>query len=73
MRIFVSATSGDLKSFRKAVAAQLQRLKQPENPSDWRSLLRLACADEGPSTLRFVNEFAGWEKRNSGSIDRIVQ
>jgi len=26
MRVFVSATSGDLKSFRKTVAEQLQRL-----------------------------------------------
>jgi serine/threonine-protein kinase len=49
-------------------------LKLPENPSDWRSLLRLACPDEGhPRAPRFINEFAGWERRNSGAINRIVQ
>ncbi len=51
-----------------------QTLALPESPSDWRSLLRLACPDEGDRHgARFITELSGWERRKSGAIAKIVE
>ena len=48
-------------------------LMLPESPSDWRSLLSLACPpDDQPCGARFITEFAGWDARNGRAIDKIV-
>ncbi len=54
---------------------RLQALAQARVPAaDWRLLLRLACANESDrNAARFIAEFAGWEGRNSGVLDRIVR
>ena len=50
-----------------------RKLAQPETPRDWRSLLFLACPDEGSHNgNRFITEFNGWQRRNSQAIDKIV-
>jgi serine/threonine-protein kinase len=49
-------------------------LARPESLSDWRSLLRLACPDEGHGgAARFIPKFDGWARENSRVIDRLVQ
>jgi len=53
---------------------RIQALARPAKLSDWHSLLRLACPDEGPrGGARFITEFAGWEGRNSRKLAKVVQ
>ena len=53
---------------------RIQVLARPERLSDWHSLLRLACPEEGPRCgARFIPEFAGWEARNVNILSKAVQ